>query len=364
MKPPSRRPVEPAKTSTEKDTDADEPSIVDDVEEAVAHQQPPKKTYLQTLRLYSGTYTREPVLKIFVRPVLLLLLPPVFWAALVEAVSIGFFVAVTSNVAVAFGEAYHFNSWQTGLCFVSAVIGAVLAIIFGGVISDKVADFFTARNNNIREPEMRLPAIIFALLLSPTGLILYGVSIENNLHWIAPTIALGMCKFLRHGSPNVQMSNVCCTVMFALVQSNNITIVYTVDSYFPVVGEVLVSQFAFKCMYLSISLDRRLTAVDSLLRLPALLLHKPLDREIRVQCGIWGDGRHFRGCDAYGDTSLCLGQEDPPIVAALGRHETDPVERGQRCGRMSMRVGFQTNDPMPQARGTFSRSSVSWVTNC
>ncbi len=134
------------------------------------------------------------MLKIFIRPLILLLVPAVLWAALVEAVTIGFFVAVTSNVAIAFGDAYHFGAGKTGLCFLSSIIGAGLAIVFGGHISDKIADIFTARNGGIREPEMRVPAIIFSLVLAPAGLVLYGESFEHNLPWIAPTIALGICK--------------------------------------------------------------------------------------------------------------------------------------------------------------------------
>ena len=165
-----------------------------DMEENISLSGPVKMTYLQSLRLYTGTFTKEPVMKLFMRPIVLLLLPPVLWAALVEAVTIGFYVAITSNIAVAFAEAYQFKNWQTGLCFFSSVIGALIAIVFGGVISDKVADFFTNRNGGIREPEMRIPAIVISLVLAPGALVLYGVSIEQGLPWIAPTVAIGMCK--------------------------------------------------------------------------------------------------------------------------------------------------------------------------
>lgn len=162
------------------------------IEDAAVPPCAPERSYIQKLSLYNGTFTSESMLNLLIRPVVLLALPPVLWAALVEAVAIFSFVAITSNVASAFGQAYHFVSWQTGLCFVAPVIGAVLAILFGGLLSDKVADIFTVRNNGIREPEMRLPAIIFSILLAPTALVLYGVSIQNDLHWIAPTLGLGM----------------------------------------------------------------------------------------------------------------------------------------------------------------------------
>jgi hypothetical protein len=37
---------------------------------------PKRRTYFQSLRLYSGRYTDEPFLKLFTRPVILLALPP------------------------------------------------------------------------------------------------------------------------------------------------------------------------------------------------------------------------------------------------------------------------------------------------
>ncbi len=38
-----------------------------------------------------------------------------------------------------------------------------------------------------------------------------------------------------------------CTVDFSIVQATNISLVYTIDAYRPVAGEITVSQFAFKC---------------------------------------------------------------------------------------------------------------------
>lgn len=153
-----------------------------------------KKTYLQSLRLYNGAFTSEPLYKIFVRPFGLILLPPVLWAALVESVTIGFLVAVTSNVDPAFLATYNFEAWQVGLCFISACIGSAVGIPAGGKFGDVVADYFTNKNGGIREPEMRLPAILPSLVTTPLALVLYGVGIQKQLHWICPTIGLGLCE--------------------------------------------------------------------------------------------------------------------------------------------------------------------------
>lgn len=154
-----------------------------------------KRSYAQSLRIFNGKLTNESLIKIFIRPVALLLLPPVLWATLVMSVTIGFLVAISSNFASAFSTVYGFQSWQSGLCFISGLIGSFLGLFAGGHFSDWVANILTKRNGGIREPEMRLPAVTIGLVISPLALILYGVGIDKQLHWIVPTLGLGFCKF-------------------------------------------------------------------------------------------------------------------------------------------------------------------------
>lgn len=159
---------------------------------------PPRRdTFLQSLRISHGRFTNESVWRMAYRPVILLALPPVLWATLVMSVTIGFLVAISSNFATAFSETYDFKSWQSGLCFISGLIGTLMGVLGGGTISDFVADFFTKRNGGIREPEMRLPAMTIALICGPLGLVLYGVGIDSKLHWIVPTLGLGFRKSSR-----------------------------------------------------------------------------------------------------------------------------------------------------------------------
>jgi hypothetical protein len=157
-----------------------------------AETYPPKKKFVQTLSIFSGTHTKESLFKMFLRPVGLIIIPPVLWASLVMSVTIGFLVAVTSNVAPAFQATYGMVPWQIGLCNISAVIGSLLGIWVGGDFSDRVADFFTRRNGGIREPEFRLPAMCVACITGPLALVFYGVGINNDIHWILPTIGLGL----------------------------------------------------------------------------------------------------------------------------------------------------------------------------
>lgn len=188
---------------------------------------PKKKTYLQSIAIFTGTYTHESIFTIFIRPVALILLPPVLWATLVMSVTIGFLVAISSNFATAFSDTYGFEPYQSGLCFISGLLGSAIGVAFGGHISDWTADYFTRRNGGRREPEMRLPSLLIGGIFAPIGLLLYGFGIDRQLHWIVPTLGLGFLSF-------------------AIVQATNVSLVYTIDSYRPAAGEVTVAQLSFK----------------------------------------------------------------------------------------------------------------------
>lgn len=198
--------------------------------ESASPSTPKKETYAQSLKIFHRVWTDESLIKMFVRPLGLILLPPVLWAALVQSVTIGFVVAVTSNVAPAFTAAYGFEPWQVGLCFISAIIGSLLGIPAGGHLADMVADWFTKRNGGIRVPEMRLPAMMLCLITAPLALVLYGVGIEKQLHWICPTIGLGLLNF-------------------SISQGTNVCLVYVIDAYRPVAGEITLAVMGFKSMF-------------------------------------------------------------------------------------------------------------------
>lgn len=167
-------------------------STASDIERNGARPVPKKESYLESLKIFHKTYTSESFWKLLIRPIGLICLPPVLWAALVQAVTIGFVVAVTSNVASAFQNTYGMEPYQVGLCFIAAMIGSLIGIPAGGHLGDIIADFFTKRNGGVRDPEMRLPGMVLCLITAPLSLILYGVGIQHNLHWICPTIGLGL----------------------------------------------------------------------------------------------------------------------------------------------------------------------------
>ncbi|OJD34923.1 mfs transporter [Diplodia corticola] len=214
-------------------TSADSPARSSSHAQPHAHAHPPpppKRSFVQSLRIFSGVHTQESLGKLFWRPVVMLALPPILWATLCMAVTIGFLVAITSNFASAFSTAYGFAPYQAGLCFIASILGSLAGIFFGGHFSDWVADALTRRNAGVREPEFRLPAIMISVVTGPLALVLYGEGIGQRLHWMCATIGLGLLNF-------------------SIVQATNVTLVYTIDAYRPVAGEVTVTQLAFKSAF-------------------------------------------------------------------------------------------------------------------
>lgn len=192
---------------------------------------PAKRSYWQDLRLWpEKLYTEESLWTIFIRPIGLICLPPVLWSTLVFTGTISFVVAVSSNYATAFANTYNFNTWQCGLVWVGAIVGSLIATVVGGPIFEWTTDWFTNRNNGIREPEHRIPSIVLSLIACPVGLILYGVGIDKKMHWIVPIVGYGLMSF-------------------GVVQGTTVSFVYTIDSYRPIAGEVEVTQLGFKGLF-------------------------------------------------------------------------------------------------------------------
>ncbi|KAF3407416.1 hypothetical protein DPV78_000321 [Talaromyces pinophilus] len=199
------------------------------VEENVAPV-PQRQSYTQSLRIFTTTYTDESLFKLAVRPIFALALPAVFWATLISSVTIGMIVVISANFSTAFSAIYGFETWQSGLTFIASIIGSLIAIFVGGHFTDFIADKLTLRNGGIRTPEMRLPALLVSLISSPLACILYGVGCGKKLHWICAVFGIGL-------------------VNFTTVQSTNIAIVYILDSYHPIGGEVIVTQSVFKALF-------------------------------------------------------------------------------------------------------------------
>lgn len=61
-----------------------------------------------------------------------------------------------------------------------------------GPFSDKIATFYTRRNNGVREPEMRLPTCIIAAMFLWIGVVIAAVTYHYQTHYMGPIIGYGI----------------------------------------------------------------------------------------------------------------------------------------------------------------------------
>jgi hypothetical protein len=118
-------------------------------------------------------------------------------------------------------EIYHFKAGAQGLTSLGAFVGVNLGALFCGHLNDLLSHRLAKRNQGVFEPEMRIPVIIFPTIIVPLGLILFGVGIKNEWHWIIPVIGAGMVNFGLPALPAIMSP-------------------YIMDSYYPLAMDCLI----------------------------------------------------------------------------------------------------------------------------
>ena len=83
---------------------------------------------------------------------------------------------------------YNFNNAQVGDTNLALLCGGTLGMFTAGPLSDWVAMYLTKKNRGIREPEMRLFAMIPFVIISAISLIVVGVGFDRKWPWEAVII--------------------------------------------------------------------------------------------------------------------------------------------------------------------------------
>lgn len=86
------------------------------------------------------------------------------------------------------------NYSDTGVAVmnVATLVGAVIGCFMSGVLSDKHVLWLAKRKNGLFEPEYRLWLLFITMLISPLGLILFGVGALKNGEWPAWVVYGGL----------------------------------------------------------------------------------------------------------------------------------------------------------------------------
>lgn len=104
---------------------------------------------------------------------------------------------LTTQDTYFYDDPWNFSGTGVGVMNVATLIGAVLGCIMSGVLSDKHVLWIARRNNGVYEPEYRLWLLFITMIISPLGLLLFGIGAAKNGAWPTWTVygGLGLIGF-------------------------------------------------------------------------------------------------------------------------------------------------------------------------
>jgi MFS family permease len=161
---------------------------------------PPPRTYVQKLslfRLAPGRPGTKQHLTMMYRPLLIILeFPNTLWAGILYGTNLSWYNVLNATSSSILSSApYNFSSGLVGTAYAAPLIGAGLASLWSGKFGDVLAIRLARRNGGVREPEHRLWNLAFSGLLTPAGLVLWGVGAADRVHFMGPVIGSAMLAF-------------------------------------------------------------------------------------------------------------------------------------------------------------------------
>lgn len=156
-------------------------------------------------------------------PLLVFFNPIVFWSALMLAGSADLLLVFNLTQSGLFSSpAYGWSPAAVGYSNFAFFVGGVAGVVTAGPLSDWVARRATLKNNGIREPEMRLPALWPYVCFFIVAHVVGAVGYQRLWPWEAILV----CGFGFSG--------------LAVTSIPTISIAYAVDCYKPISGEIMI----------------------------------------------------------------------------------------------------------------------------
>lgn len=154
------------------------------------------KTYLETLKPYTGRLSKDKWWMIAVRPFVLLAYPPVLFSMFIYAFSVVWLIVISEVVSALFTpDPYGFPATSVGLLYISIFLGGCLGSAIAGRASDIIVRVMSRKNHGTYEPEFRLVMILPVFISVTMGMMGFGWATFDKDHWIVPTIFLGILGF-------------------------------------------------------------------------------------------------------------------------------------------------------------------------
>lgn len=161
----------------------------------------PPKTYLQRIALITpspnliGTGFKQYFRRLF-HTLRIFSFPAVIYSGIqwgAQDAWLTFYLTVEEDNWI--GPPWNYSDVGSGVMNIPCLIGAVIGCFYGGVISDKFVQWMAKRNGGIREAEHRLWLMYPCAVISPAGLLLFGIGTQKAWSWPAPYVGLGLIGF-------------------------------------------------------------------------------------------------------------------------------------------------------------------------
>ncbi|PYI21832.1 MFS general substrate transporter [Aspergillus violaceofuscus CBS 115571] len=154
--------------------------------------------------------------------------PQLLWCAFTIGVSVGWNIVVQLSASRTFTSApYNWPAGDIGLLSLAGFIGSLLAFYVGGRLIDQISTRYTQRRGGDRQPEYRLPALVVPGVIGPGGILIFGLCIAHQTHWMGVAVGYAMQAF-------------------GVAAISNVAVTYALDCYQRIAGEALVIIFVIR----------------------------------------------------------------------------------------------------------------------
>ena len=188
----------------------------------------PKKTFLQSMAVYTGVHSHDNVIKLLVGPFVTLLNLGACWSTVCSGLLTMWYVTSAIVQAGIFaGPPWFFDAAQVGYLSTGPFVGGMVGSILIATTTDPLVKWMTKKNKGIYEPEFRLVHMFPATVLCAIGMFCYG--------WFTQIGASAyVCAFFQ----GVMM----CGVLLGTISS----VSYALDAYRDSSNEIFIMNMLFK----------------------------------------------------------------------------------------------------------------------
>ena len=191
------------------------------------HRPRAKKTFVQELAVFTGTYCDDNLLQLVIAPFAVCMNLAVLWVVVVSGTVVATYVAMAYVLAQIFSSPpYLLTASGIGYLSLGPFIGGILGVAIFGTISDPMIKWCARNNHGVYEPEYRLLPML-AGLLSGAGLMAFGHLAQHYASYYATATVHGL-------------------VLFGIVAITIATSGYALDAFREMSSEIFVAGIVFK----------------------------------------------------------------------------------------------------------------------